>query len=196
MKDKIYLDFDRTLFNTDAFFTDLKKIIGSRISQSLFQKYYDKTIIKGFNPYNILEEIKKDTSINISETKKELDKFMNDLNRYVFEDTIPFLEKIKKNYEINLFTYGDLSFQKMKVMHTNIYPFISHFMDTLDNKSENKNINYLESIFIDDNPMVIDDLYQKHPKQLIRIRRKNVKYSDIDTKCKVLEVDSLKIINL
>ena len=69
--------------------------------------------------------------------------------------------------------------------------YFDDFIDTLDDKGNNKNIDYSKSIFIDDNPLVIDDLYSKNPKKIIRIRRDKAKYSNIDTVNKVMEVDCL-----
>ncbi len=194
MKDKIYLDFDRTLFDTDTFIIDLFKVLNKKIDLSLFQKYYEEEKNKGFNPYHILKIIETKEKINTKDLIKDLDVFMNNLDKYIYPDTIPFLKKIKKKYEINLFTYGDSSFQKMKVTHTKINDYIDNYMDTLSSKGENKKIDYASSIFIDDNPMVVDSIIGA--KKVIRIRRKHAKYSDLNTKRKVIEVDSLEKVTI
>ena len=55
----IYIDFDRTLFDTDAFLKDLEKLLEKdNISLQLFNEYKVKQH-NGFNPYEIVKNIQK-----------------------------------------------------------------------------------------------------------------------------------------
>lgn len=193
MKRKIYLDFDRTLFDTDAFIKDMNKVLEKDIDLLLFEEYKRRDEKKGFNPYRIIKMMNID---NKDEIYQNLDNLMNNVSKYLYPDTIPFLEKMQKEYDLYIFTYGDKDFQKRKVINTHIDKYINSFIDILDKKSNSLEINYQESIFIDDNPFVIDDILLKKPYMAIRMRRNKAKYSLINMKNKVMEVKSFEEINI
>ena len=62
-------------------------------------------------------------------------------------------------------------------------------------------LDYINSIFIDDNPREIDSILSRNPKMIIRMQRDNSKYSsipmEIDIKCvkSLNEIVENKIIN-
>ena len=57
---KIYVDFDRTLFDCDKFLEDFYEIITKyKIPIDLFKKCQNQSKRHGFNPYLILNDVEK-----------------------------------------------------------------------------------------------------------------------------------------
>ena len=169
---KIYIDFDRTHFNTDLFIKDLNIIKEKyHISEELFQKYSLKTHEKqGFNPLDILKQMEKEVSIDkrIYNDIEEL--FLHD-KKYLYDDVIDFLKKAKKkNYKIILLTRGNYAFQIKKIQNTAILEFFDDVLVILKHKGE-LNLDYDTSIFIDDNIIELESIMTRNPKRIIQIQR-------------------------
>lgn len=174
---KIYLDFDGTLFNTDKFYQDYL---------NLFQEYgLDEDLIN-----NIKLKLFKTTKFNLDILTNYLVKEYNLDNNillkvnnlynssYVFKDVIPFLEK-NKNLEINLLTYGEYNYQLKKIKGSNLKKYFKDIIITDKDKSK-LNLDYQNNLFIDNNPNEIKNFLEV-TKNVIRIRRKEDKYSKLDS---------------
>lgn len=179
---KIYIDFDGTLFDTDKYVKDCMKIFNKygiskekfdKICQNVFGRLnlYDMTVIIKYviNEYNISETI--------------YDEFTSLLdNCYVYEDVEDTLRVLKDlGYELYILTYGDKNTQKRKVDSSKLDKYFNGIIITQGNKAE-LDIDYNNSIFIDNNPNEIEKFYRKIPKLLIRIRRETDKYAKFECK--------------
>lgn len=187
-----YIDFDNTLYNTP--------LLTERLLNSIVNSIKEKIDL---NSENLYEECLKIFNQNISHV--ELAKYFS--NKYnldvsiiidnlnnillngsdlVFDDVIPFLKKLKeKGYKLYLLTHckNSLEYQSMKITGSKL----SNIFDALYLTSIPKymlDINYENGIFIDDNPTDLLGLYSNNAKQVIRLRRKENKYSvtDLDNK--------------
>lgn len=181
---KLYIDFDNTLFDTQRFINDCLNI---------FDKYYisdnkKKEIIKNLNIKNIIRDFKtilKDFSLKLN---IDYDSLLNDYNNilnnnYLFHDSLNFLKKIKKKYEIILLTYGNNDYQLDKIKSSGISEFFNQIIITQYSK-DNLNIDYENSIFIDDFPDILIKLMNKNCYKVIRLKRgkyKDIKLEKIDT---------------
>lgn len=174
---KIYLDFDGTLFDTDKFYQDYLKLL---------QEYnIDEATINNIKP-----KIFKNTLFNLDILTNYLVKEYNLDNNiylkvnnlynstYVFKDVIPFLEKYK-NLEINLLTYGEYNYQQKKIEGSNLKKYFKNIIITDKDKSK-LNLDYKNSLFIDNNPKEIKKFLEVS-KYVIRIKRKEDKYSKIES---------------
>ena len=187
-----YIDFDNTLYNTPLLTNKMLNSIVNSIkektnlnSEDLFQEC--KSMFNREHIYNIYELAKYFSD------KYKLDSFtvINNLNNIildgsdlVFEDTIPFLKKLKENgHRIYMLTYckDSLEYQSIKVAGSKLADFFDALYITSEPKY-NLDIDYTNGIFIDDNPEDLLGLYSKNAKQVIRLRRKENKYSikDLD----------------
>ena len=172
---KIYIDFDGTLFNNN--------------------KHYHK-LIKTFKKYNINEEYinnltknkhykNLDTLAKEIIIKNNLDRsIINEINtiysnNLIYKDTIPFLEKYYKEHELILLTLGTKKYQLKKINSTNISKYFKKIIITNKDKSK-LNIDYQNSIYIDNNPLELKKFYNAKSKYLIRIKRNTDKYSKIN----------------
>lgn len=177
---KIYIDFDRTLFDCESFLKKLYEIIKKyEIPKSIFIKCQNQCKKAGFNPHIILEKVANEYQFNIK-IYDEINNLINESNSYLYPDAIPLLEHLKRaNYEVIILTKGNFDYQKEKIYNSNIKDYYDELIVTMKHKG-NLDINYEKSIFIDDNPIEIKSILRRKPKELIRIKRINSKYFNVD----------------
>ena len=159
----IYVDFDHTLFNTTLFIKEIKK---------LTKEDFRKPNVKE------LEKVIKENNI--------------DLKKYLYPDTLLFLEKYSSNNLI-LLTRGNLDYQLFKIKESKIENYFKNIIVVNQYKGL-LNLDYKNSIFIDDNPKEIESILKNNPKKVIRLKRG--KYKDILLSNPTIEYESLLDINL
>jgi len=179
---KIYIDFDGTLFNSTKLYKEFIKIFNKyNIKKEYIENYFNKKYQKEKNFDTISKKIIKENNLNTS-IYKELNNIYS--NNLIFKDTIPFLKKYSKKYDLILLTLGTKSYQEKKIKSTNISKYFKEIIITNKDKSK-LNIDYSNGIFIDNNPFELKKFYHSNAKYLIRIKRKSDKYSkyllDINT---------------
>lgn len=192
----IYIDFDRTLFDTDMFLKDLHNLLkNNNVDMEIFNKYQDELKENGFNPFDILKKMENDSPFN-NDVYKQLDELIENSNTYVYSDVDRFLEILKeKKYHIILLTKGNEDYQLAKIKNTDVIKYFDDIIITLKNKGK-LDINYQNDIFIDDNPYEIESILKRNPKRMIRIKRANAKYNDINVEGKIEEVENLNEIKI
>ena len=189
---KVYVDFDRTLFDCDKFLGDLYTLVNKyNITKEIFKECQNQCKRKGFNPYLILDLVKEKMDFD-DKLYDDVKKLMSQTKRYLYHDTIPFLDNLKKlNYEVVILTKGNSVYQKEKIFNAKLDYLYSKLIVTMKHKGELK-IDYQNGIFIDDNPKEILSILTKNPKIIIRVRRDNTKYSDDLLNDNILTVESLE----
>ena len=159
----IYVDFDHTLFNTTAFVRQMEEVTNKKISD-----------------------------IDIKSIPEISEKNKIDLKEFLYEDSIPFLEKYK-DYNLVLLTKGNYEYQEFKILKTNISKYFKEKIITEKEKGDLE-IDYQKGIFIDDNPREIESIMKNSPYLVIRMKRG--KYKDIEIDLDIENVSSLSEINL
>ena len=191
MKD-IYIDFDRTIYNTDKIYKDIINLINKyditeKIIEQEKKAFFKEPIL--FNYIELLKYIckKYKKPLNIV---NEVIKIIKDGDNYIYNDVIPFFKLCKKNkFRINILTYGDLNFQLIKLINLKINRYIDNIIIASNYKYDLK-INYKNSIFIDDNPRDLIGLSNNGAYKIIRIKRIGAKYSS--EKIKSLNINTHK----
>ena len=175
----IYIDFDRTLFDCDCFLVDLYNIIQKyEIPKNVFKKCQNQCKKMGFNPYIILNEVSKSYAFNTS-IYKEIDELLSKTNDYLYSDSISFLKYLKKNnYCVIILTKGNDEYQMRKITNANISNYYDNIIVTMSHKGC-LDIDYKNSVFIDDNPIEIKSILRKKPKKIIRIKQNGSKYYNV-----------------
>ena len=112
----------------------------------------------------------------------------------MFDDSIAFLKKLRspKN-KVYLLTYSvpeTFEFQKKKVENSGLIDFFDEVIITSKQKCE-LDTDYQNSVFVDDDPKQLLGLCRKNPANVIRIKRKDGKYSDRPLEADVKEVTEL-----
>lgn len=199
MKTKIYLDFDSTLFNSDYYDSELLAICKlyeideskfNNIKTQLFKKNTDFEIDEFIN-YLIKKEYVDKNILNDIELLKN--------RNFIYEDTIFFLDNLKDKYDLILLTRGQEKNQQDKIRASRLEKYFSKIIITSNDKSKLDNVDYLNSIFIDNNPLEIERFISAKAKRVIRIKRNTDKYSKINLTDSKLETyttlkDILKVL--
>ncbi len=185
-----YIDFDHTLYNTRGLTAKMLESIVNSIKE---QKDLNrdkllaecKAMYNRENIYNIYELAKYFSD----KYKLELSPIIKDLNNtilnredLVFEDSIPFLKKLKSaGHKIFLLSYQPFGgqFSILKIAGSHLADFLDGEYISSVPKYE-LDLDYIKGIFIDDNPNDLINLYSKNPIEVIRLRRKDDTYSSIE----------------
>lgn len=182
-----YLDFDSTLYDTSSLTTDMLETMALHIDKlnkdiilkelkSLFNREHI------YNIFNLCDYFEKKYSLKSNSLLNPVKEVIENGSKYVYEDVISFLNKLKeKNNTIQMLTSstvkGNIEFQELKVKGSGI----SNYFDVITITAEPKytlDLKYENGIFIDDNPEDLENLYKVNGKRIIRIKRKNGKYSN------------------
>lgn len=185
----IYIDFDGTIFDINKLnkdFINLFKNIDKDYISYLITKHKNYDIVANI----LIKEFNLNTNI-INE--------VNNLyqNNYTYPDAITFLEKYYKKYNLILLTYAkSLDYQKKKIKSAKINKYFKDIIITTIDKSK-LNINYINNIFIDNNPKELKKLIDINAKYIIRINHKNDHYNEIKLDVKTIPEykDFIELIN-
>lgn len=193
-----YIDFDNTLYNTPLLLQKMMKTIYDCIDnmeESDKDKLYNSKTIDDIN--HIINDFSKKYGVNNNNIIHEVHNVILNGSSMVFPDSIPFIEKLQKNNNLFLLSYANnnLKYQTAKILGSNLLQYFDGTYITCKPKYD-LDIDYSNGIFIDDNPRDLEGLYSKNPIKLIRLRRKENKYSSIDLSFKIEEYtkfDEIKI---
>ena len=188
---KIYVDFDRTLFDCDKFLDDLYSLVYQYdISKELFRDCQNQCKKHGFNPHEILNKVKEQYDFN-DELFHGINMLIGNTSNYLYSDAIPFLNYLKScGYEIIILTRGNSDYQREKIFNAHLDSYYNKLIVTMKHKGKLK-LDYEESAFIDDNPIEIQSIMDNNPKMIIRMNRGNSKYSSMPLDINIEEVKSL-----
>ena len=188
---RVYIDFDRTLFDCDSFLSDFYAIINKyQIPKDVFKSCQIQCKKEGFNPRLILDSVYEDYTFDM-DIYHEVDDLLHRTNDYLYSDTISFLKYLKScEYEIIILTKGNDEYQKEKILNAQIDEYYDELIVTMKHKGK-LNLDYENGIFIDDNPFEIIDILKKNPKKIIRIKRNGTKYNDVEISESIDSVSSL-----
>ena len=172
---KIYIDFDGTLFNSKIQYQRLINIFKKyNIEEEYIKELMKEEFYQKEKSFDILtKKIIEDKNLNKNILKELNDIYKPDL---IYPDVIPFLEKYQNKYELILLTLGNIEYQEKKIKASNLSKYFKDIIITNKDKSK-LNINYENSIFIDNNPKELEKFYNSKASHLIRIKRETDYYS-------------------
>ena len=164
---KLYIDFDHTIFNTDLFQKEIQGIDKNLDLQNDLKK---------------LKEIIETNNIN--------------LEKYLYPDTIPFFEKYKDKYILILLTKSNNhnAYQLFEILDTKISNYFQEIIIIKTNLKGELDLDYQNSIFIDDDPKELESIKKRNPYDIIRLKRG--KHEDEILKTNIKEVTNLLEIKL
>jgi len=162
-KTACFVDLDHTLFDTDRFFNvDLRNAL--KVNNLRWKIGYLKARKGGFT---LSKHIK---ALSLKNTEDILKDSFSDLSRYLFDDSIEFLEMAKeKEIPLFLISLGNPEWQNYKITASNIDKYFSDMFFT--EKQDEKAIHILKYkdkferiIVIDDTPAELDTIKDKMPR--------------------------------
>ena len=167
MKTKLFIDFDGTLFNTEAFKEKLYAIfvMAGFEPEEIESTYKAECLDYLYSPLDQMERLLKIHEFNIEMAKVRLKKLIDTASSFLFSDDISYIKNIDHNiFELSLLTLGDIDFQKQKVQHSGIEKYFDHiyycerqkwdFLDSLAKADE-------KFIIIDDRPDTLKEIGKK-----------------------------------
>ena len=196
---KIIFDFDHTIFNM----TEMHKAIEEEIEklgidlENYRQAYSDITSRKAFSIDSFANSLEKISGVSSSIIKEGFEKVVKESSLYLYEDVIENFEQLKEGgHNISLLSWGDAAWQKKKIHHSGIAPYIKEVVTVSELKSK-----YVEKweahiecyVLINDKPAELKAIKECKPElKLIRMRRGNGKYSDTETPPGIPEVKDMR----
>jgi len=114
----IIFDFDYTLFNPEKLRQDIAKIFPERNFSDDYQKYFkDKKISFSLNEYRAkLREESGLTENQLDQRMAAAEKLLKNSDKYLFPEALSLLEYYRRQGDrLVLLTFGNKSFQEMKV---------------------------------------------------------------------------------
>ena len=182
-----YIDFDSTLYNTSALKKDMLEAMALNIDSSKKESIIQEIDSmfkpqKIYNIFNLCNYYENKYNLKKNILVKPIKEIILNGSKYVFNDVIPFLEKLRNNNTISMLTWSTLrenmEFQNLKIIGSGI----SNYFDTIIITAFPKHtleLNYKTGIFVDDNPNELENLHKISRGRVIRIKRKSNKYSKI-----------------
>ena len=203
----IYIDFDHTLYNAINITRDLLQAVSLTIleKKALNKDELDAELKGMFNRehiYNIYELSRyfgNKYDVDSEKIIKNVNKVIYDGAKNVFDDVLPFLKKLKENnHKIFMLSYYEyeLEYQVAKIVGSKLCDYFDGIIVTKEPKY-NLDIDYTKGIFIDDKPSDLEGLASKNPLRVIRIKRKEGRYSNkVVNNEKIEEYETLKDIKI
>lgn len=156
MKTKLFIDFDKTLFDTSQVKERLVRIFGQFdfSQEEIDQTYLAETLDGKYSPEGQAKRLNDIRQFDLEVAELKIKSMIFDSGKLLYPDTNEFLDNIdKEKYEVNLLSYGDVEFQSRKVKHSGI-------TDKFDNiyiTNIEKQIYLKDIVSEDENFFVIDD---------------------------------------
>lgn len=186
-----YIDFDNTLYNSAKL---AEKMLKNLVQSMRMQKDFDEDNLFNecksmfnrehiYNIYKLAEYFADKYNLNKGPLIDGINKTISNRRDLVFDDVIPFLTKLKTSghqiYLLSNCKESGLQFQATKILGSGLSDYFDGLYISVTQKYE-LDLDYTNGIFIDDRPSDLLGLYSKNPIEVIRIRRKENKYSSTD----------------
>lgn len=180
---KIIFDFDYTLFDTRRFKLAFQKAFEKLgVDRQLFYQTYKESVKKHlyYHPgiqFDLIIKVKP--KFSFKKLQKTLEEVLEATNKFLYLDTLSFLEKWQGKFELFLLSSGQDEFQRKKIENSGIKTFFEKIFTTqeLTNKiaSLKKVLDPEETgFFVDDRPEALLGAKKVFPK-LITVRMKRTK---------------------
>lgn len=198
-----FIDFDHTLYNTPQLKEDMLAALATYISKTSSKNYNSilNTITSKFGRgknqifdiYHLISYFSSQYNFNEEEATSVVNNIIFHGQKYLFEDSIPFLQYLKeqghKRYILS-YNESEVYFQTVKIASSGLLRFVNGIIPTITMKSEMP-LDFSKCIFIDDKPKDLISIYEKKPFKIYRIRRPNDTYSHLETNLPIPEFTSL-----
>lgn len=183
---KVYIDFDGTLFDTDLLYKKFGKLCNKFGVSNGDLEQARKQVVDKYGLYSlekILTNLEKQYIFNESFNKSFYGLFSNE---FVYADVLVALDKLVKKHELILLTYGDI-YQWHKIEASGLKKYFTSIIVTDKKKHLLNTIDYKNSIFIDNRVEDLENFYEGGAREVYRIRRKSDKYSSINLNIKQIK---------
>lgn len=180
----IVFDFDNTLFHEEPFVAKIRADFGvCGVSQDVYnataKEAYEGDVWRQFKH---MEMVAKRCGIPMGKLEHALDTIISRAYIFLYPDVPAFLESTHVKHTLSLLTFGDDTFQRMKVGGAGIVRFFQDIIVT-QNIQKDTDVHLLSkgapALFVEDNPRALEAVkaYASHITT-VRMRRGHGKYAD------------------
>jgi hypothetical protein len=123
MKIKLFIDFDKTLFDTNQIKERLVRIFGQFgfSQEEIEQTYLAETLDGKYSPEGQAKRLSNIRPFDLEVAEMKIKSIIFDSNKMLYFDSVQFLDNLdREKYEIDLLSYGDMKFQEKKIKHSGI----------------------------------------------------------------------------
>ena len=173
---QIILDFDYTIFDTDKFRGAIQAMFAKHgVGAELFKRSIEES--RGeqgeWHPVKQFEILRKEGIGKVDSIREMLNLLTDNSQHYLYEDTMPFLEKASKNHEFSVVSYGEDKFQGAKIRGCREACKYFNKIVVTQNLNKDKEAGEIargdRAIFIDDNPSALSAVKKLSPN-IITVR--------------------------
>ena len=188
-----YIDFDHTLFDSQKITKRMLQAIVDASKMDIMEEcnsMFNREHI--YNIYELAKYFADKYNLDKQTLLLAVENEINNCSDLVFNDAINFIQKLKsKGHKIYMLSYYEyeLQYQVAKISGAHLADLFDGIFITKQLKY-NLDIDYSKGIFIDDKPQDLIGLYSKNPIKVIRLKRKNHKYSDIKLDINIEEYET------
>ena len=138
MKNRLFIDFDGTIFETKKFEkTFFETLIKAGISESELRTAYQlECLTYRFSLNSLVYKLHEKINFNLKLTMARLDShYLKIPGNFIYPDVVSFLQGIDRSkFSVELLTLGDPEFQKKKIKLSNILPYFDKTYYTTEQK--------------------------------------------------------------
>lgn len=181
----IILDFDHTLFDTPRLKQAIEDMfLKHGISHDLFLETLEESKGEGpankagkrdWKPEQQFKILKSRGLSNVDAIREQFVKVLQESHTFLYEDTLPFLKKVSKDNSLALLTYGEDSFQNMKLEGSSCavkyFGKIVITQNIFKDKEARELAQGAKCIFVDDNPTALSAA-KKMAEHIVTVRIK------------------------
>ena len=194
----LVVDFDRTVFDSDALYQDLYSLCAARAVPRGMLDYSLGLVPPNnllFNFFQMVECSLAAHGLRFEKLIIELRDFVREEgSKYVFPDVHLFLDfAIESGCKIAILTHGDITFQLAKFDGSGLSASCHSFTATQDLKWQQREIFGSQAlVFLDDNPKNIDGVKSRFPAvMVVEVKRPGTKYFNAHSSKADVVVDHL-----
>lgn len=173
---RIIFDFDHTLFDTPRLKAAMQEIFRKHgVDEELFRKTHDESRGEGrdWKPEKQFDILKSLGAPGVESIRRDFEKMMAESCVFLYEDTIPFLEKVNGDYNFAIVTYGESSFQKEKLAGCHRMTEYFDKIVVTKNLYKDKEVSDLSegnrAFFVEDNPSALSAV-KKYAPHIVTVR--------------------------
>lgn len=185
---KLIFDFDHTVFDMTEMHKSLKdSVVGLGVSKEHYQDAYnDVTQWKMFTLSDFSQRISRDAGVDAQQIERAFDSVAKESFLYIYDDVESHFERLKTaGHKIYLLSWGDADWQEKKIKESGLMKHCEEVVSIPEIKASYIREKHPESdclVLIDDRPAELKAVLKHEPHmKVIRVRRENGKYSDIQT---------------
>lgn len=182
MKTKLFVDFDKTIFDTNQVKERLYRIFSQFgfSKDEIDQTYLAESLYGKFSPEGQAERLGQIKPLDQNIVEMKIKSIIADSAKILYPDTIEFLSNIdREKYEVNLLSYGDEEFQNRKVKHSGVADkFDNIYVTNIEKQIYLQENNIVAEndyfIVIDDKLDNLEKISQKYPKAFMIYMVRNI----------------------